>query len=97
MDHIWDFFAGDFQGLVTEIIESSVCSYEQQDIMIPRSHVYTEDSHEEKAIRNLAKEGLNSKAVRTLDTNPPAPATGNIQPAASPTPTTVRASHINNP
>ena len=57
------FFAGDFQGLVDDIMDSNV---------------YTKQSHEDKSItkaEGIAKEGLISKAVRTLDTRPPAPAT----------------------
>ena len=72
------FFAGDFHELVQGILDSSVRTYEELGFRIPRSHVYTEQTHEEKAIRKaegLAAEGFILKAVRTLGTRPPAPAT----------------------
>ena len=71
------FFAGDFLALIKDTTQSSVRSYKQQGICVPRSHVFSEETHEENVIHKaecFAKEGYISKSVRTLETRPPAPA-----------------------
>jgi hypothetical protein len=72
------FFAGHFMSLVDDITKSSVRTLQEQGLRVPRSHVYSEEAREEKVIfkaEKLTKEGFISKAVRTLETLPPAPGT----------------------
>ena len=72
------FFAGEFQTLIQDIPEFRVHTYEELGFRMPRSDVYTEQTHEKQAIREaegLAQEGFISKAVHTLNTRPPASAT----------------------
>ena len=44
------FFAGDFLALIEDTTQSSVRSYEQQGIRVPRSHVFSEETHEENML-----------------------------------------------
>ena len=72
------FFAGDFDGLISDIPQSSVRAYEQNGLRPPRTHIDQPEIQEERAIHraeSLAKEGLISRAVSSLESSPPAPAT----------------------
>ena len=72
------FFSGDFESLVNDITLSSVQSYETQGLRAPRTHCATAEVQEERAIKraeSLAKDGLISRAVSSLESSPPAPAT----------------------
>ena len=72
------FFGGQFDLLVEDIHLSSTRTYEQEGLRIPRSHTLTPDLQEEKNITRaskLAREGHISRAVRSLDSAPPAQGT----------------------
>ena len=66
------FFAGDFDGLISDIPQSSVRAYEQNGLRPPRTHIDQPEIQEERAIHraeSLAKEGLISRQFPAL--NPP--------------------------
>ena len=67
----------DFQSLVLDIPTSSLRALETAGIRITRDHLRTEEVQDEKMIsiaQKLAKQGLLSKATRSLESQPPAPA-----------------------
>ena len=76
--HFARFFSGNWEDLIEAIPLSSISTYEQEGLRIPRTQVRGQNMLEESQIKrasNLAKEGLISKACRALKLSPPAPAT----------------------
>ena len=72
------FFSGQWTELLQDITLSSVKTYEEEDLRIPRSHVFSQEVFEERQVQRastLAKEGLISRAVRSLESTRPAQAT----------------------
>ena len=72
------FFSGQWTELLWDITLSSVKTYEEEGLQIPRSHIFSQKVFEERQVQRastLAKKGIVSRAVRSLESTPPAQAT----------------------